>query len=49
MLALGSIGALMLPTHGDSGPAFMPLYLYLSVNQKLVAAFLLGKNLPQES
>ena len=43
MLALGCIGALMLPTQGDFGSAVVPHYLYLSVNQKMVAAFLLGE------
>lgn len=41
-LAVVCVAALMLPTLGDmESPA--PLYLHLSVNQKLVAAYILGK------
>ena len=36
------VAALMLPTLGDV-ESLVPLYLHLSVNQKLVAAYILGK------
>lgn len=41
-LAVVCIAALMLPTLGDV-ESLVPLYLHLSVNQKLVAAYILGK------
>ncbi|KAH1165752.1 hypothetical protein KIL84_023311 [Mauremys mutica] len=41
-LGIVCIGALMLPTLGDV-ESLVPLYLHLSVNQKLVAAYVLGK------
>ena len=40
-LAVVCITALMLPTLGDV-ESLVPLYLHLSVNQKLVAAYILG-------
>jgi len=40
-LGVVCIAALMLPTLGDAG-SLVPLYLHLSVNQKLVAAYILG-------
>ncbi|KHN84660.1 Motile sperm domain-containing protein 1 [Toxocara canis] len=40
--AVVCIGALMLPTHGDTVPSLLPTYLHLSVPQKLVAAYVLG-------
>ncbi|XP_004715415.1 motile sperm domain-containing protein 1 [Echinops telfairi] len=40
-LGVVCIAALMLPTLGDVG-SLVPLYLHLSVNQKLVAAYILG-------
>ena len=44
ILSLACIIALMLPTEGDQGVnVSIPKYLYLSVNQKLIAAFILGK------
>lgn len=36
------VAALMLPTLGEM-ESLVPLYLHLSVNQKLVAAYVLGK------
>uniref|UniRef100_A0A8C9UQK9 Motile sperm domain-containing protein 1 n=1 Tax=Spermophilus dauricus TaxID=99837 RepID=A0A8C9UQK9_SPEDA len=41
-LGVVCIAALMLPTLGDV-ESLVPLYLHLSVNQKLVAAYILGK------
>lgn len=41
-LGVVCIAALMLPTLGDM-ESLVPLYLHLSVNQKLVAAYILGK------
>ncbi|XP_067404142.1 motile sperm domain-containing protein 1 [Emydura macquarii macquarii] len=40
-LGIVCIGALMLPTSGEV-ESLVPLYLHLSVNQKLVAAYVLG-------
>ncbi|XP_050820399.1 motile sperm domain-containing protein 1 isoform X3 [Gopherus flavomarginatus] len=40
-LGIVCIGALMLPTLGEV-ESLVPLYLHLSVNQKLVAAYVLG-------
>ncbi|XP_006881875.1 PREDICTED: motile sperm domain-containing protein 1 [Elephantulus edwardii] len=40
-LGVACIAALMLPTLGDV-ESLVPLYLHLSVNQKLVAAYILG-------
>ncbi|XP_077778974.1 motile sperm domain-containing protein 1-like [Podarcis muralis] len=40
-LGIVCIAALMLPTLGEGG-SLVPLYLHLSVNQKLVAAYVLG-------
>lgn len=40
-LGVVCIAALMLPTLGDM-ESLVPLYLHLSVNQKLVAAYILG-------
>lgn len=39
--ALLCIGALMLPTSGD-GESHLPSYLYLTLHQKLIAAYILG-------
>lgn len=41
LTAFVCIAALMLPLHGDRGSS-MPEYLHLSVNQKLIAAYVLG-------
>lgn len=41
-LGIVCIAALMLPTLGEMD-SLVPLYLHLSVNQKLVAAYVLGK------
>lgn len=41
-LGIVCIAALMLPTLGEM-ESLVPLYLHLSVNQKLVAAYVLGK------
>ncbi|XP_053229012.1 uncharacterized protein LOC128405984 [Podarcis raffonei] len=43
-LGIVCIAALMLPTLGEGG-SLVPLYLHLSVNQKLVAAYVLGTHL----
>ncbi|NXA45968.1 MSPD1 protein, partial [Nothocercus julius] len=40
-LGIVCVAALMLPTLGDM-ESLVPLYLHLSVNQKLVAAYVLG-------
>lgn len=42
-LGMVCIAALMMPTMGEM-ESVVPLYLHLSVNQKLVAAYVLGKN-----
>jgi len=43
LLLLACIIVLMLPTQGDTNiNSNVPKYLYLSVNQKLIAAFILG-------
>ena len=42
LLALMCIVALMLPTQGEKGSR-LPDYLHLTVNQKLIAAYVLGK------
>ncbi|EDO30843.1 predicted protein [Nematostella vectensis] len=42
LLAVGCIAALMLPLEGESSSSRLPHYLFLSVNQKLIAAFILG-------
>jgi len=42
LLLLACIIVLMLPTQGDNVNSNVPKYLYLSVNQKLIAAFILG-------
>lgn len=39
--AIACIVALMLPLHGDTG-SNLPHYLHLTVNQKLIAAYILG-------
>ena len=39
--AILCIGALMLPTHGEENSS-LPRYLFLSTNQKLIAAYILG-------
>ena len=39
--AFACIAALMLPLHGDSSSS-LPDYLHLTVNQKLIAAYVLG-------
>lgn len=39
--AFACIAALMLPLHGD-GSSSLPEYLHLTVNQKLIAAYVLG-------
>lgn len=41
LAGLVCIVALMLPQHGESGSR-LPDYLHLSVNQKLIAAYVLG-------
>lgn len=41
-LGIVCIAALMLPTSGEV-ESLVPLYLHLSVNQKLVAAYVLGE------
>ena len=49
--AFACIAALMLPLHGDGGSS-LPDYLHLTVNQKLIAAYVLGRlvvNLPLPS
>lgn len=43
LTGLVCIVALMLPQHGDTGSRF-PEYLHLSVNQKLIAAYVLGES-----
>ena len=45
MMAVFCIIALMLPLEGDRQHSELPQYLLLSVNQKLLAAFILGKYL----
>ena len=40
--AIFCIGALMLPMTGDEASSF-PSYLFLSVHQKLIAAYILGR------
>lgn len=42
-LGIVCIAALMLPTLGEVD-SLVPLYLHLSVNQKLVAAYVLGEH-----
>jgi len=43
LLLLACILVLMLPTQGDDHTnSIVPIYLFLSVNQKLIAAFILG-------
>jgi len=42
VLLLACLLVLMLPTQGDEANTNIPKYLYLSVNQKLIAAFILG-------
>ena len=42
LAALACIMALMLPLQGD-GESRLPDYLHLSVNQKLIAAYVLGR------
>lgn len=44
LLGLVCMAALMLPTMGEQ-ESTVPVYLHLSVNKKLVAAYVLGKNL----
>ena len=44
LLLLACILVLMLPTQGDDHTnSIVPIYLFLSVNQKLIAAFILGE------
>ena len=40
--AFACIAALMMPLHGDAGSS-LPDYLHLTVNQKLIAAYVLGR------
>ena len=42
LLGLVCVAALMLPTLGDE-ESTVPVYLHLSVNKKLVAAYVLGE------
>lgn len=42
LLTICCIVALMLPTDKDKTESFVPSYLHLSMNQKLVAAYVLG-------
>ncbi|XP_031554684.1 motile sperm domain-containing protein 1-like [Actinia tenebrosa] len=42
LLAIACIAAVMLPLQGESASSRLPSYLHMSVNQKLVAAFILG-------
>lgn len=44
LLGLVCMAALMLPTLGEQ-ESTVPVYLHLSVNKKLVAAYVLGKSL----
>ena len=46
MMAVVCIIALMLPLEGDKQHSdLIPQYLHLSVNQKLLAAFILGNHI----
>ncbi|XP_002155118.2 motile sperm domain-containing protein 1 isoform X1 [Hydra vulgaris] len=43
IISLASIIVLMLPTHGEKvNNSFIPDYLFMSFNQKLIAAYILG-------
>ena len=42
--AIACIVALMMPTHGEQGSS-LPEYIQLTVNQKLIAAYILGKKI----
>ncbi len=44
LLAIVCIMALMLPTQGEKH-SHIPEYLHLTVNQKLIAAYVLGKDI----
>ncbi|XP_071798908.1 motile sperm domain-containing protein 1-like [Asterias amurensis] len=41
LLAIACIAALLLPLHGEAETS-LPVYLHLTVNQKLIAAYVLG-------
>lgn len=42
LLGFGCVAALLLPTMGELD-SIVPVYLHLSVNKKLVAAYVLGE------